>query len=329
MTVKLYSGSLGIVKKSGVGQAFFHQQKMLELMKIKSVTNGRNYDIVHFNTVFPDSFFHATVARLRHKKVVYYAHSTMEDFKNSFKCSNKLAPLFKQWIKLCYNLGDIIITPTEYSKKLIKSYGINKPIYSLSNGINTDFFCFNTKRRQKFREKYKIADSEKAVISVGHYIERKGIIEFIQLAEKMPEYKFFWFGYTNLNLIPHNVKKAIENAPKNLCFAGYVSREELRDAYCGCDLFDFMSFEETEGIVVLEALACSIPVVVRKIPVYDDWLTDKTNVYKAANQEDFIRLTSDILNEKSPSLTKAGRSLAVSRSLKVTGKQLANIYNAL
>lgn len=45
-------------------------------------------------------------------------------------------------------------------------------------------------------------------------------------------------------------------------------------------LFCFMSHEETEGIVVLEALACCIPVLVRDIPVYEDWLADGKNVLR-------------------------------------------------
>ena len=44
-----------------------------------------------------------------------------------------------------------------------------------------------------------------------------------------------------------------------------MEAEELRNAYCGADAFAFFSYEETEGIVVLEALACEVPVVLRDI----------------------------------------------------------------
>uniref|UniRef100_UPI0035A17D62 glycosyltransferase n=1 Tax=Jeotgalibaca arthritidis TaxID=1868794 RepID=UPI0035A17D62 len=47
--------------------------------------------------------------------VVYHAHSTEEDFRNSFLFSNVLSPLFRKWIIRCYNLGDIVITPTPYA----------------------------------------------------------------------------------------------------------------------------------------------------------------------------------------------------------------------
>lgn len=182
-------------------------------------------------TVFPDSFAAAVLARLRGRKVIYYGHSTMEDFRNSFKCSNLLAPLFKRWIKLCYSMGDAVITPTEYSRQILLSYGIRKPIYALSNGVDTDFFCFCPEYRDAFQRSYHLGEREKAVISVGHYIERKGLLDFIALARTMPSVRFFWFGYTDLRLVPDVIRRAIESAPANVTFPGYVGREALREAY--------------------------------------------------------------------------------------------------
>lgn len=327
MKVCIFRGSLKLVKKSGVGQAILHQEEMLRATGTEVTAHiEKDTEIVHVNTVFPDSLILSLVAGLIGKKVVYYGHSTMEDFKNSFKSSNLFAPLFKQWIRLCYESGDLIITPTEYSKKLLESYGIKKPIYALSNGVDTDFFTKNPTRRKAFREKYHLKSSEKAVLSVGHYIERKGILEFIRLAQKLPDIRFFWFGYTNLNLIPAKIREAILTAPGNLEFPGYVSREELRDAYCGCDLFTFMSYEETEGIVVLEALSAEIPVIVRDIPVYEGWLEDKKNVYKASDEDAFEALSIGILKNDLPSLTLEGLKTARQRSIPKMGKYLQKIY---
>ena len=99
------------------------------------------------------------------------------------------------------------------------------------------------------------------VVSAGHFFERKGILDFIALARRMPGVRFFWFGHTDPALVPRAVRKAMQAAPPNLCFAGFVTQAALRDAYCGADAFLFCSHEETEGIVVLEALACGVPVL--------------------------------------------------------------------
>ena len=330
MKVLIYPGSLQLVRKSGVGQAMFHQKHMLEAAGVPVTYKKREkYDIVHYNTIFPDSFFSALKAKIRGKKIVYYGHSTMEDFRNSFIGSNFFAPAFKCWIKLCYSLGDVIITPSEYSKALLTSYGIKKPIYAISNGVDSAFFSYKKEHRTAFRKKYGIDEDKKVVISVGHYIERKGITDFIEMARQMPEYLFFWFGYTDKRLIPAYIQQAINTAPKNLFFPGFVEQPQLRQAYCGSDLFAFMSYEETEGIVVLEAMSCGIPVLVRNIPVYEKWLIDGKNCYKAENNTVFKRKIKAVLEGKATDVSEGAKKTVEQRSYRVLGQKLTEIYGKI
>ena len=120
MKIVLYNGLSRIVSKSGIGEAIRHQEKLLKLLNLPYTKKiNDSFDILQLNTIFPDSLIVSWWARRKEKKIIYYAHSTMEDFKNSFRGSNLLAPLFKKWIIQCYNSGDIIITPTDYSKGLL------------------------------------------------------------------------------------------------------------------------------------------------------------------------------------------------------------------
>lgn len=327
MSVYLYTGGMKLVQKSGVGQAILHQKKVLESAGLKPVFQANSdTHIIHINTIFPDSLMAAALAKRRGCKVVYYAHSTMEDFRCSFRGSNLLAPLFKRWIIHCYRQGDVILTPTEYSKTLLQGYGIKKPIYSISNGVDTEFFSPDMEHRSAFRKKYGLADSEPVVISVGHLMERKGILDYIELARRMPEVHFFWFGYTSPALIPKAVWDAMNKAPGNLKFPGYIDQKQLRDAYCGADVFAFLSKEETEGIVVLEALACETPVVLSDIPVYSGWLRHGCNAYKGRTLDEFEELISGVLNGNLPSLTAEERETALTRNYVSIGHRLKEIY---
>ena len=328
MGVQLYSGSLPLVRKSGVGQAVEHQREMLRQAGI-TVTDqpARDARIVHCNTLFPDAPLTALWSRLLGKRVVYYGHSTMEDFRNSFRGSNRLAPLFRRWLRLCYNCGDIVITPTEYSRRLLLASGVRRPVYVLSNGVDTSYFSPSAARRRSFRARYGMTETDKAVLSVGHMIARKGLPEFLEMARAMPEVRFFWFGYTAPQLVPASIRQALASAPANVTFPGFVSREELREAYCGCDVFAFLSHEETEGIVVLEALACGIPTVLRDIPVYEDWLTDGVQVYKAADDGALRERVAALLAGTLEPLTKQGLELAQQRSLGNMGACLRAIYD--
>lgn len=327
MKIYIYSGGEKIVGRSGVGQAIRHQRECLRRSGV-ATTDRWTADAaaVHVNTILPDSVLAALGAKLRRRKVVWYGHSTMEDFRSSFKGSNALAPLFKRWITFCYGLGDVVLTPTEYSRQLLESYGLKKPVYSISNGVDTEFFKPDPAARSALRTRYGLGENERVVVSVGHTIARKGLPEFLELARRIPGAKFIWFGWTNPKLIPQEIVRDMENAPANVLFPGYVDAEELREAYQGADVFAFLSHEETEGIVVLEALACGVPTVLRDIPVYSGWLKHGESVYKASNDDDFQRIVEGILDKTLPDLTAAGRAVAESRSLEQVGKQLKAIY---
>ena len=327
MSIYLYRGGEKLVGRSGVGQAIRHQADSLTQCGV-TVTDrfAPDTDAVHINTVLPDSVAAALLARLRGRKVVWYGHSTMEDFRGSFRGSDLLSPLFRRWITFCYGLGDVVLTPTPYSRRLLAGYGLRKPVYSLSNGVDTDFFHPDPAAKDAFRRRYGLKPDEKAVISVGHTIARKGLPEFLELARKMPDVRFLWFGWTDPRLIPAEITRAIRNAPPNVLFPGFVDRERQREAYQGADVFAFLSHEETEGIVVLEALACGIPTVLRDIPVYDGWLEDRKTVYKASNPGEFQRIVMDLLAGTLPDLTAAGRQAAEERSLEAVGERLKDIY---
>ena len=327
MKILIYTSNIKGLEKSGVGKASSHQKKALDLMHIPYTTNPKDdYDIVHINTIFPDSIVMAKKAKAKGKKVIFHAHSTEEDFRNSFKLSNALAPAFKEWLKTCYKQGDLILTPTPYSKKLIESYGIKKEIIAISNGIDLKFFNKTKEAGQRFRKKYNFKTSDKIIMSVGLYIERKGILEFLELAKRMPEYKFIWFGYSDPALVTLKVKEAMKTKTDNVFFPGYVSSDELKDAYSGADIYIFPTKEETEGIVLLEALAMKIDSIISDIPIYDDWLTDGYNIYKAKNVDEFESKIKDLLNGKLPSLVNQGYKAAAERDITKIAYQLKKIY---
>ena len=219
MRIYIYSGGEHLVAKSGVGQAIRHQREMLRRAGVET-TDRWSGDAwaIHINTVLPDILPAVLWARLTGRKVVCYGHSTMEDFRHSFRGSDALAPLFRRWITFCYGLGDVVLTPTEYSRHLLESYGLKRPVYAISNGVDTDFFAPDPALRDSFRRRRNLRDGEKAVVSVGHTIARKGLPEFADLARRMPDVRFIWYGWTDPRLVPAEIRQVMETAPENRGF---------------------------------------------------------------------------------------------------------------
>ena len=327
MKVLLYSEAFNLVKISGLGRAIMHQQRALQLNGVDFTLDPKDdYDIVHINTLGLRSHHLARKAKKAGKRVVYHAHSTEEDFRNSFIFSNALSGLVKKWLCSCYRSGDVIVTPTEYSKRLISGYGITNPIYPVSNGIDLAKYEPASGDREAFRSRMGFSDSDKVIIAVGLYFERKGILDFVQMAKDMPDYKFVWFGKTPLYSVPHKIRKAVRTKLPNLTFAGYVQPDELKQAYVGCDAYIFPTHEETEGIVLLEALAAEANVIIRDIPVFD-WLTDRRDCYKAKDLENFERLIRAVTSGELPSLQENGRAAIAGMDIKKVGEKLLSIYN--
>ena len=331
MKILLYTDNEKVIGKSGLGKAIKHQMKALELNNISYTTDPNDeFDILHINTYFPASYEFAKKAKENNKKIVYHAHSTEEDFRDGFIFCKQISPIFKKWIIKCYSLGDVLITPTLYSKKLLESYeGLDKKIYAISNGVDIDKFQRNEELGIKFRKKYGFKPTDKVIIGIGLYIRRKGIVDFVELAKKLPNYKFIWFGYSPLSAATKDVRDAVNTKLDNLTFAGYVEPEMIIGAMSGCDLYIFPTLEETEGIPVIEACACRCKMLIRDIPVFDGWLEDGVNVYKAKDIDEFENKIIDIIEEKVPNLTDNAYKIAEERSLANVGKQLKDIYESI
>ena len=328
MKVLLYTEGEKLFSKSGLGKAIKHQMRALETQNIEYTTNikDKDYDILHLNFYGPKSVLLAKKAHKAGKKVVYHAHTTEKDYRNGFILSEQTASIFRKWLVKCYSLGDAIVTPTPYSKRLLEEYGIKKKIYAISNGIELDKFKQNKELRKKFRERYNLKETDKVVIGVGLYIRRKGIVEFVELAKRLKDYKFIWFGYSPLIVSTKDVKKAVHTKLDNLVFAGYVEQKMIIEAMNGCDVYIFPTYEETEGIPIIEACACKTKAIVRDIPIFEEWLTDGVNVYRAKNLDEFEEKIKKLIDNKLPYLGDEAYKVAKERDITKVGQKLKEVY---
>ncbi|BDU51468.1 glycosyltransferase family 4 protein [Haliovirga abyssi] len=325
MKVLLYSEGKSLFNKSGVGRALTHQKEALTQAGVEFTTDeNEKYDVVHINTIGPGSDKILKKSKKSGIPVIYHTHTTFEDFRNSFVLSNMISPFIKKRLIKLYSQADSLISPSEYTKNLIKSYGIDKNIDVVSNGVDTNKFIKNRELADKFKEEYPL--NKPLIICVGLPFRRKGIFDFCEVAKKLPDYQFIWFGAKMASLLPRDVQKLMKNPPENVKFPGYVSNEIILGAYSEAKAFFFPTYEENEGIVVLEALSMKTPVIVRDIPVYEKWLNNNKNAFKGKNIDEFIKIISEIDEDKIKNIVENGRKTAEERDLKIIGEKLKSIY---
>ena len=78
--------------------------------------------------------------------------------------------------------------------------------------------------------------------------------------------------------------------------------------------------------MLLEAKATKCPVIIRDIPVYEDWLEHNKSCFKAIDNEGFVSIINQVLNKESIDTSAAGYQLALERSIPEVGKKLKLIY---
>lgn len=331
MKTLLYFENENALKKSGIGRALRHQMKALSTNDVEFTLNKKDdFDIAHINTYFLRSQKLLKKCHKKGKKVVVHGHSTFEDFRKSFRLYKLMEPAFDNMLKRMYSKADVIITPTPYSKKLIENYPFIKcPVYAISNGIDLDEYSYKEEKVKKFKEYFNIKENDKVVMGVGLFFERKGILDFFEIARKMPDVKFIWFGNLARILVPLKILRAIKNRPNNVIMPGYIDGDIIKGAYLASNLVLFPSFEETEGIVALEALASKTPLLVRDIGVFDPWLVDNKNCLKAKTNEEFIKKINYALNNDLSAIVEEGYKVAKEREISRVGKQIKEVYKTL
>jgi len=114
-------------------------------------------------------------------------------------------------------------------------------------------------------------------------------------------------------------------------FTGFVPLETLLAGYSAADAFFLPTRAESYGNVVLEAAAYGLPVILRNIPAFDDWLNDKVDCMKGENAKDFARAVESIRSDDNvrATLRSGSEKLAEHHDIVNTARKLYEIYSAL
>ena len=151
----------------------------------------------------------------------------------------------------------------------------------LRNAIDTDKFNkpVSSEKRRELREKLGLKEDDFVVLFVGRLIQVKGVQELMQavLAIQDPHIKLLCIGSANFgkwafSTYERTVKKLIAQNQGRILFTGYVDNAQVYQYASVANVQCVPSLcEEAAGLVVLEAMAEGLPLIVTKsggIPEY-------------------------------------------------------------
>lgn len=121
-------------------------------------------------------------------------------------------------------------------------------------------------------ERKPVAESPLTCIFVGRFEKRKGIYDFLALAEQLQgeEIHFLVVGFDPLQL---------QKPLKNVTIVGKVSNEKLFDYYDKSHVFLMPSYSEAFGITILEAMARGLVILASDIPGMREKIEAERNGY--------------------------------------------------
>ena len=118
-----------------------------------------------------------------------------------------------------------------------------------------------------------------------------------------------------------------------LIFTGSLKGRDLVDAYKAMDVFIFSSKTETQGLVLIEAMASGLPVIAIKHPVMEEIIKDGQNGFLVEEEESLfkgalLRFFS-LSEEKKREMREAAKKAARDYSITKCAERVLNIYEKL
>lgn len=284
-------------------------------------------DIVHLHNPMPQ--FLPLIKKVKKTKtpLVLHARHLPELVKGGFKFDGVIYPLFNKYSRWLYNQAEVVICATPYVKRWMEANGVKSKLVVIPNGVDCERFVYDEKKRSTFRNKYRI-DNGWIVFSVGLIIPRKGILDFIRVAERFEEQiTFLWIGSTE----PGMKKIDVSSKPDNVKFIGHVSFEEMPSVYSGGDIFFFPTYAESYGNVLLEAAAAGRILLIRDIEVYKKWLKEDINCMKGKSVQEYTNHIDTIIRDKKLQgrLKSGALSLAHEHDIEKSVEKLIKTYSDL
>jgi len=331
MKIHVTSESEFIMKATGVHTAFVEHVKLLrEKNDIEVVVNNEGYgDIYHSHTY---GLYYFWKGRNYKGRRVFTAHVIPDSIKGSLPYWRLFMPFIKLGLKLVYSYADICIAISPMVEKAIKESGADTTVVKIYNPVHTLNWRRTEALRKKGRSILGIGDDEFVVIGVGQLIGRKGVDDFLDVAEAIPEARFVWAGGRPFGGLTEGIVRIDErfrNAGNNVRNAGSFNLEDMPEIYAAADLMLFPSYQENCPLAPIEAAASGMPVIFRDIEEYQSLYE---NPYlKAGSREEFISLTKRMIADEEfyNDGLRISEELLVQFDKDIIRKKLIEIYREL
>jgi 1,2-diacylglycerol 3-alpha-glucosyltransferase len=307
------------------------------LRQVLASLDPQHFDLVHIHTPFVAHYAGVRFAARRGIPVIATYHTFFEEYLHHYVpvlprvLSRALARTFtrSQAAQLA-----AIVAPSEPMRALLVEYGVTTRIQVIPTGLPSDRYLPGNGAR--FRAKFGIPTDRPLLLYVGRVAHEKNIEfllhAFVALRRRRPDAMLVIAGEGPAREHLQSLVAEL-GIGADVHFIGYLDRERgLGDCYAAADVFVFASRTETQGLVLLEALAQGRPVVSTAHLGTASILQAGCGARVAPEKPDaFAQAIADILDDpaRAARLSAQARSFAAGWASNLMARRLADLYRDL
>ena len=183
-------------------------------------------DINHIHTINPD--FLSIIFNNKSNRQLRPVHFLPETLEKSISLPKPIKELFYKYVLSFYKQADYLVTVNPRFIDDLEKYGVDRSkVTYIPNFVSREtFYKITDQSKADLRKKFGLDPDKFTVVSAGQLQMRKGVLEFIDLATKMPDIQFVWAGNFAFKGISEGRKEIMEHMddlPDNVHFLGLVA----------------------------------------------------------------------------------------------------------
>ncbi len=296
-----------------------------------------DFDVVHIHTPFIAHYAGARFARRANLPCVATYHTFFEEYAQHY------VPAMPKWLgrylaraftrSQCDDV-QALIAPSEPMRDVLVEYGVSTPIHVLPTGLPAA--SFHAGDGSRFRTQSGLPLDRPLMTYIGRVAHEKNIDFLVQVFLKVRE------AIPGTLLVIAGEGPARESLRQlvaglgvaaDVFFAGYLDRNTaLLDCYAAANVFAFASRTETQGLVLLEAMAQGTPVVsTAELGTRSILKPGCGALIVEENRDQFAEAVVRVLRDTNlqKELGERGRTYAKSWSSASMARRLADLYGTL
>ena len=235
-------------------------------LKLLPELRDENYDIVHIHTPFVAHYLGIKLARLLDIPCLETYHTFFEDYLHHYLpwipkgLARRMAINISR--RQCNDVN-AVIAPSQPMLNALRRYGVKASAEVIPTGLQEK--SFEAADGEAFRDRYGIAPQRPVALYVGRVAHEKNIDFLLRMTHELrrqrPDMLLVVAGEGPAQKHLAELSQQL-GLGDNIRFIGYLDRNtELNPCYKAADVFVFASKTETQGLVLLEAMAQGVPVV--------------------------------------------------------------------